>query len=90
MEGHLGNNPGLIVIVQLPHQGVLGDDPKDVKSSWAPQGTPTGESASSRGSDPELTASGSENPGGVGGYCLCTMVITPKLTAPLGFEASSS
>ena len=63
-------------------------DPKEVRSNWAPQGTPTSESTSLRGGGPDLVASGSENPGGVGGNCLYMMAITPKLTAPSCSKAS--
>ena len=64
-------------------------DPKEVRSSQTLWGTPAGESASLSGGVPNLVASGSKNPGGVGSNCLCTMAITPELTAPSGSETSS-
>ena len=63
-------------------------DPKEVRSSQVSWGTPTGESKPWRVGGLDSVASGSENPGGVGGNHLCTMAITPKLTAPTGSEAS--
>ena len=52
-------------------------DPKEVRSSWALQGTPTTESASLHEGGPDSVASGSKNPGGVEGKHLCAMAIIP-------------
>ena len=64
-------------------------DLKELRSSWAPQGIPKGEPASSRGDSSDSTVSGSMNPGGASGSHLHAMAITPKLLASLGSEASS-
>ena len=46
-------------------------EPRKVKSSWIPLGTPIGVSASFRGCGPDLTGRGLANPSGGSGICLC-------------------
>ena len=64
-------------------------DPKELRSNWAPWCIPKGEPASFRGGGSDSAACGSLNPGGASGSHLHAMGITPKLSAPLGSEASS-
>ena len=63
-------------------------DCKEHRSSQAPRGIPTRESASSRKGGSDSSAYGPMNPSGTGGNCLLTMANSSEMLVPSGSKAS--